>query len=256
MLKKLLIGLASLLAIAAFAVMPVAAQAEIQHWYRGGANLAEGTTIPIVMFGGKINLSQNNAVGEVNCRTVAGGTIENPVDSGLASVGPTRSTSTNARHRRAKQKSSKPPEWKGGVKSRSRTTRRRRKNRRSPVGATYSTKAKSQALASSVREKIGEPFETFKTPSPPGMIRETYSCEVAATKQVIESFIVEGELKPEIGLAKSGNLNGSAAAKPSVIKFEGAWTGALHSAVAGENTAKGSLKYLGYFEQELITVKP
>jgi hypothetical protein len=61
---------------------------------------------------------------------------------------------------------------------------------------------------SSVREKIGEPFVTFKTPSPPGMVRETEQCTIAPTGQVVEEAILEGELKPEIGVAKAGNLNG------------------------------------------------
>jgi hypothetical protein len=52
MVKKLFMGLAPLLAIAALAVMPVVAQAETQHWYRSGVKLAEGTVVPVFMFGG------------------------------------------------------------------------------------------------------------------------------------------------------------------------------------------------------------
>src|SRR5262249_14503231 len=60
------------------------------HWYRNGTKLAEGTVVPIVVFGGKINLSQQNALGGPDCKTVAGGTIENPVGGG-AGVGRTNS---------------------------------------------------------------------------------------------------------------------------------------------------------------------
>ena len=88
------------------------------------------------------------------------------------------------------------------------------------------------------------------------MIRETQTCEVAPTKEVFVQWMDEGEQKPEIGIAKTGNLNGTTPAKPSTLKFNGASTGTLHSAAAGETTDLGSLKYLGYFEQELITVKP
>jgi hypothetical protein len=112
------------------------------------------------------------------------------------------------------------------------------------------------AGVSSVREKIGEPWETYKTPSPPGMMRETQICEIAATKEAFFTFIFEGEYKPEIGKAKTANLNGTSASKPSLVKFEGASTGELHSEAGGEGPAMGSLKYLGYNEQELITVKP
>jgi hypothetical protein len=73
---------------------------------------------------------------------------------------------------------------------------------------------------------------------------------------VVVEAIAEGELKPEIGAAKQGNLNGSAASKPSGVRFSGESTGRLHSSVAGEEPWLGNLKYLGYDEQEVITVKP
>jgi hypothetical protein len=88
------------------------------------------------------------------------------------------------------------------------------------------------------------------------MIRETEQCLIAPSKQAVAEAIFEGELKPEIGAAKKGNLNGTSAAKPSSIRFEGASTGALHSSLAGEATFLGGLKYHGYNEQEVITVKP
>src|SRR5262249_60001479 len=108
---------------------------------------------------------------------------------------------------------------------------------------------------SSIREKIGEPFVTFKTPSPPGMIRETVDCDIQPAT-VFEQFISEGELKPEIGVAKTGNLNGVSAATPSVMKFNGASTGGLNGGNSGAVTFQGNVKYLGYFHQEVITVKP
>src|SRR5262245_28931938 len=91
--KKSFIGLAPLLAVAAFAVMPVAAQAETQHWFRSGAKLAEGTVVPIVTFGGKVDLSWSYVGGEFHCKTVAGGTIENPIGGG-AGVGRTNSSTS------------------------------------------------------------------------------------------------------------------------------------------------------------------
>jgi hypothetical protein len=88
------------------------------------------------------------------------------------------------------------------------------------------------------------------------MMRETQICEIAPTKEAVAAFTVEGELKPEIGVAKTANLNGTKAAVPSRVKFNDASTGAMHSEGAGETTASGELKYLGYNEQEVITVKP
>jgi hypothetical protein len=101
------------------------------------------------------------------------------------------------------------------------------------------------AGTTSIREKIGEPFVTLKTPSQPGMIRETVDCTVAATGQVLAEAIFEGELKPEIGVAKIGNLNGAMASKPSKVFFEGAGTRAMHSSVGGEGNWIGELEYLG-----------
>jgi hypothetical protein len=118
---------------------------------------------------------------------------------------------------------------------------------------SWSDKLEESAVAgvSSIREKIGEPFVTFKTPTPPGMIRETEDCRIAPTGQVVEEFITEGELKPEIGVAKVGNLNGAGPGAPSQFKFSGASTGAL----AGGGQWNGNLKYLGYFHQEVISVQ-
>jgi hypothetical protein len=57
-------------------------------------------------------------------------------------------------------------------------------------------------------------------------------------------------------VAKIGNLNGNGASEPSKAFFEKAGTGEMHSSLAGATTLTGELKYLGYNEQELITVKP
>jgi hypothetical protein len=113
---------------------------------------------------------------------------------------------------------------------------------------------------SSIREKIGEPFVTFKTPSLPGMIRWTEDCTIAPSGQVASKAIFEGEIKPEIGAAKTGNLNDASAGVPSQFKFNGASTGGLHAQAGfcplGGCTNSGNVKYLGYFHQEVITVKP
>jgi hypothetical protein len=234
-----------------------------QHWYRSGAKLSEGTVVPIVMFGGKVNLGWDAlGVGEFNCRGVGGGTIENPTGGG-AGVGRTNSLSFYE---------CKAPTCEAevmrefGVEGRLRTTTQNNPAAtQEPAFPGWSDALEESEVNGvfSVREKIGEPFVAFKTPSPPGMIRETIICEIAANQQVRTEVVAEGELNPEIGMAKSGNLNGTTAAKPSTVKFSGraselmGRTGVLHSEVAGEviNTG-GSLKYLGYNEQELITVKP
>src|SRR5215469_2364304 len=95
MLKKLFIVLAPLLAIAAFAVMPVAAQAT-GHYYSNGLKIAEGSKKTVIEWG-TITLAggvESSPCGSrvtawhVTCHTAAGGTVENPV-GGLPGVGAT-----------------------------------------------------------------------------------------------------------------------------------------------------------------------
>jgi hypothetical protein len=225
----------------------------IYHWYKSNAKMAEGTVAPIVMFGGKTNLSQQ-LVGEVNCKTVLGGTVENPVGGG-AGVG---HTNAMAFYECKQETCEREVLAKTGLEGRERTmTANLPSSSSEPAFPGWHDELEESVVAgvSSVREKIGEPWETFKTPSPPGMLRETEICEVAPTKEVVGSFNYEGELKPEIGVAKTANLNGTKAAVPSRMKFNGASTGPLHSETGGEGTDSGELKYLGYNEQEVMTVK-
>jgi hypothetical protein len=237
------------------AVMPVAAQAATQHWYRSGAPAEAGVEVPVVMFGGEANLEQQLAV-DINCRTVGGGTIENPVGGG-AGIGRTNSFAFyECKQPVCEEKVMKEL----GVQGRERVATANLPSSASEPsfpGWNNALEESTVGGVASIREKIGEPFVTFKTPSPPGMMRETEICEVAPTKQVLESYLWEGELKPEIGVAKKGNLNGASAAKPSAVRFEGESTGKLHSAAESNfGWFSGALKYLGYNEQEVITVKP
>jgi hypothetical protein len=255
MSKKLLTSIAPLLALAAVAVMPVAAQAVTPHWYKSGAKLEAGTSEPIVTFGGEVNLSQTSSVGEINCRQVGGGSVENPVGGG-AGIG--RTDSVEFFECKSPQCEAAIRE-KFGVEGRgTATTQNNPAATQEPSAVGWNDELEESTVAgvSSVREKIGEPFSTFKTPSPPGMIRATIQCQVASTKTPVLEAVFEGELKPEIGVAKTANLNGNSAGVPSQFKFNFATTGTLHSKEAGEGSAHGNLKYLGYFHQEVITVKP
>jgi hypothetical protein len=218
--------------------------------------MAAGEEVPIVMFGNEINLSQEGTTfGEVNCRIVGGGTIENPV-GGAAGVGRTNSLES---YECVAPLCEDQVLKEFGMAGRGRITAENNPAAtQEPAFPGWSDVLEESIVAgvSSIREKIGEPFVTFKTPSPPGMWRETETCEVAATKQVVSSAIIEGEQKPEIGVAKIGNTNGTSAAVPSQVRFEMNSTGAMHYREGGVYTASGNLKYLGYFHQEIITVKP
>jgi hypothetical protein len=234
--------------------MPVAAQAATQHWYRSGTLIPEGETVPLVTFGGESNLSQNGGLGEFNCRTVGAGIVENPVGGG---AGDGRSNSGGFYECKASQCEEK-VKLETGLEGRGTATLQNEPaSTKEPAFPGWTNLLEESTIGgvSSVREKIGEPFVTFKTHSPPGMIRTTVDCTIAANQQVVAEAIFEGELKPEIGVAKGGNLNGSSASKPSAFRFSGGSTGVMHSQLGGEASFLGNLKYLGYNEQEVITVR-
>jgi hypothetical protein len=77
--KKLVISLAPLLAAAAFAVTPAAAQATPHHWYSNGVLTPEGEKVPTVTWG---TLAFESAGGKVECKDVIGGYVENPLGGG------------------------------------------------------------------------------------------------------------------------------------------------------------------------------
>jgi hypothetical protein len=255
MKRRFLIGLAPLFAIAAFAVMPVAAQAATQHWYQNATLATAGEEIPVVTFGNEENLSQTSGLGEINCKGVGGGVIDNPLGGGAGEGKSNASSFYECKSAKCEEEVLKAT----GVPGRgTATTSNAPSSTKEPAfpGWTNILEESTVGGVSSIREKIGEPFVTFKTPSPPGMIRATVDCTVAPTGQVVSEAIFEGELKPEIGVAKTANLNGNSAGAPSQAKFNGESTGGLHSPQGGVGTNKGNVKFEGYFHQEVITVKP
>lgn len=87
MSKKLFTGLAPLVAIAAFVVMPAAAQA-VPHYFKSNALAAEGEKIPTVTWG-KLTLAPNPPVAaNTTCENISGGFVENPTGGG-AGIGQT-----------------------------------------------------------------------------------------------------------------------------------------------------------------------
>jgi hypothetical protein len=78
MSKKLLIGLAPLLAIAAFAVAPTVAQAT-PHYFKNLVLSKESEKVPYVSWG---TLSLESKAGKVECENTVGGFDENPAGGG------------------------------------------------------------------------------------------------------------------------------------------------------------------------------
>jgi hypothetical protein len=254
--RRFLICLAPLLAIAAFAVMPVAAQGLTQHWYQNGVKATEGEQIPVVWFGNEVNLSQKTLFGEVNCRTVGGGTIENPSGGG-AGVG----SMTGVAFYECKAPQCEEEifakfgvlgvEW---VEAKNMPVAINGHPERRPVPWNMLLEESVVAGVLSVRLKIGAPWSAFMKPSPPGMIRIKAECD-RPPEEPLTTTEFEGELQPEIGVAKTANLNGISAAAPSQAKFNGSSTNELHS-MSATGVYFNNLKYLGYNHEELITVKP
>jgi len=89
MSKKLFISLAPVLAIAAFAIMPVAAQAVLTEpvYYSGaaGTTLVTATNKTVVSWGTLTLKTIKGGTGEVTCHNAAAGVIKNP--NGTASPG-------------------------------------------------------------------------------------------------------------------------------------------------------------------------
>src|SRR5262249_13513011 len=176
--------------------------------------------------GNEVNLAdmrEGAGVFPINCKTAGGGTIENPGGGG-AGVG--RTNLMGAYECKAEQ-CEKAVLEKFGVQGRGTITwentpaspKQIKPGGGALQGWTNRLEESTVAGTNSVREKIGEPFASFQTPSPAGMIRETEGCVFASTGQVVSETTSEGELKPEIGAAKTANLNGTSAGNPSQLKF-------------------------------------
>jgi hypothetical protein len=246
MSKKLFISLVSVAAVAAFAVMPVVAQAAVPRWYSNGTEV-KATPVPIVSWGGSTNLSQTSNIGEINCRGVGGGTIKNPASA----TAPGEGLSAESTFFECKSAGCEAAAKEDGIPLTSYAITL--DGTGAPEGRPLAWKnVLTGGPAPEIGETIGEPFSgTFGAPTP-GEIVADVNCE---TPPGFSPHIVgvaakfEGELNPKI-------VNGaSAGSKPSQAEFKGAATGALHSEIGGEGTNSGKVKFEGYNGQELITAE-
>jgi hypothetical protein len=236
MSKKLLIGLAPLFAIAAFAVMPVAAQAITPHWYKNNVLIPASKPLPVIGWGQAENLSQVSNIGEINCQTVGAGTVENPPEK-AAGVGKTLLASFyNCKAPQCEEAVLKET---GGALTGEGTAVAK--------NLPWNNKLFEGGTPNAVRLKTGEPFVAFGKPTT-GEIAAVVDCNIPALKETVKEALFEGELEPE-------SINGTSATKPSTTKYAGASTGHLESEVGGPGINTGSIKSEGYNAQEVITVK-
>jgi hypothetical protein len=231
MFKK---GVAPLLAIAAFAVMPVAAQAT-GHYYQNNVKLVEGAKRTVTEWG-TITLAGvkgGTLPNHITCHNAAGGTIENPVGGG-AGVGATEVFV-------AYQCESE-----------------------NQCPAPLVTRATAEKITNGVGwpTVITEPAaETFRTES--SKVKVDIGCfnPVELEKREGGTHFVEigGYGSETAGLMqKPLNHNGTNAAHPSGVIF-GEGSGELEaegSANTVSGKTEGEVKTQGYTAQELITVKP
>jgi hypothetical protein len=226
-----------------------------RHWYKNGAKLRPGSSVPIVLWGGESELeyvterppATLNGEGEVKCSVVGGGGAENSAATG-AGVGEIAALvfydcSAPACEEIVKERFGVP--GRGTVIAQN---------------LPWSDELfEGGTGVDSERLRIGEPFEGFSGPAP-GEVKLKNVCEVAATNERVAEGTSEGELVPEVGEAFATELNGSSVRLPSTLTFSGANDSALTTCCNVDtfvtpDTFSGSLKYLGYTAQEVIAVK-
>jgi hypothetical protein len=223
MSKKLLAGFASVLAVAAFAVLPVAAQA-VPHYYVNGAKLKEGTAFAKTsVLWGTITLkgTQGNPVGHVTCHTAAAGTLFNPTGGG-AGEGLTQQYAPFA----CEQELICP------------------------------TKTTSEAL---VAENL--PWANVLTEEVAGTIRQE-TTGVKLDLVCREGTVIIGEPRFAVAPAERGPrpkaVEGTEALHPGIREFDTPGSGELELEGSSNGVHvrfEGAVKLLGYNAQELIAVK-
>jgi hypothetical protein len=264
MSKRLFIIVA---AVAAFAVMPVAAQAAAgeAHWAANGSLIKEGVKTPIINWGGATNLSQTSKIGEINCKGIGSGYVENPV-GGTAGVG----KSQQSVFYECKSAGCEEAAKLNGIPLTSYTTTNAGYYSFGASGDNASFGLAGQegwrnhlneVSPTNVEEEIGVEWGgTFTTYPKPLASEETEALVTCETPPGFSPHIVgisasfQGMLHPSaIGTGLEGT---SGCNKPSQVEFKGAASGALHSEVGVEGSNSGKVKICGYTAQALITVVP
>jgi hypothetical protein len=206
----------------------------ICNWYNTNTIVPPGKKEVIFMSGGftNANLSQTSALGEISCKTVDFGTVENPAGGG-AGVGKIFGFGF---YSCAAPKCEAEAEEQFGKPGRVTVT---------ALNLPWNQSLGESGAPAAVRDHIGTPFSgIFGAPSP-GEADVKVVCEVVGSGQPVKTANFEGELEPEIGIGTGLNpgLNGSS---PAETSFTGASSGALHSEMGGESTFAGSLKYVEF----------
>jgi hypothetical protein len=234
MSKKLFISLAPLLAITAFVVAPVAAQAAEGHYFKNSTLMAEGVKAPVIGWG---TLTLSSPAATVTCHNAVGGEVENPT-GGTAGKGATRQFGT----------------WEC--------------NQTTGECKTIPGVVETRVVATSLQGEKVAPLGAFGTAWPSviegeGPFRTNTTVGAAAGEKkpvtgVLFECWVGGKFAGEVvfyGSSTPLDKNGTSASKPSTVTFDTPGSGELEAvggALKGKTTGKA--KVLGYEEQELITI--
>jgi len=235
------LGLAPLLAIAAFVVMPATAQAELHpHFYinhspLGAQNGGPGQEGTDILAWGKLVL-ETKTIGTITCENEFGGDVYNPEGGGvIEEVNLEEKPAGEAKVDAFAVYDCVNAECENTFKSKLEII---------PEGLNKfgEWEAKLFEEAGVVRLKVGN-----KTVGSATQIKFLIACPPNGLGEIKTPS--RGELTPKV---KNGTLIGSAPAK---IEF-GAGSGELELAGVSEGKVNGSLKAMGYESGEIISTKP
>jgi hypothetical protein len=246
MRRKILISIAPVLAIAAFVIVPAAAQALVPHYFANGAKLAPVEQSNAVRANGEGNLEEEGV-----SVAIAWGTIELKGEKGAAAGG------TIKCHNVASGIAYNPEP--------AATTAGRGNTENFAVYNCSGNVCKAGEVTNVAPESLPWPSEltgttlaTFRSKSgvttafPTSPVRVLVECNGTPTAPF------EGTNEP---LLMTGALKGSSAKAPSETSFD-AGSGELNlvsgfgGTVLGSSKTIGNLKNLGYENQELIQIDP
>jgi hypothetical protein len=226
MLKKLLMGLGPVLTVA-FAVTPVAAQAEGTHIYKNGTRIAEGVRVSVIGWWAGTSTLESPA-GKVTCKGIGGGYVENPKGGGPG-VGVAQ---TEASYECATAECPAETRAEGIINNSGNAN-----GSRGWVGHIVEQEGTSRLETTGIEVVIGC---WTAGPSGPGNVSTSERGSPLAP------------LLPFKGTSTPKLKNGVSAGKPSKVEF-GPGSGELSNETVGGGKTTGSFAVLGYNEQELIT---
>ena len=236
-MRKLMLSLAPLLAVAAFAVVPAAAQAQA-HWYSNGLKLAENTEhkVRIQSFSHELKLIDKEIRGaplvfEVKCEVYNLGKIWNPTGGGagqdsIIQFAPVNPCTTNI-------------------------------NAACTVAVFPETLAGVVSLpwASELEGGVGGPFhDKINGVAVTVQVGASATCGALANGELEYKLVAPEELKPKFNSLTTGTKAGCEAGTTSLAEFTAA-TGRLTSNAGTKGEIIGNVCIWGATEGQVIKVK-